>query len=240
MSNKISLAVTSYNRSNKTVRSFSNVLSDDRITEIIIVDDHSDEKTFKDLSSQINLLGHSKLKIHRNTKNLGAFLNKCRAIDLASNDWIILLDSDNIIDASYLDSLPTELDEKTFYLPSVAECSSRNLDYSRYSGKLLGIDDFRVLMHSQDPVDACLINTGNYLVNKHTYTSCVKACKNLINPLAVDVLYLLFLCFKNEKNFKLNVVPGLKYQHDITSNKSWYRQNASKSEKIALQLRSMI
>ena len=139
MSNKISLAVTSYNRSNKTVRSFSNVLSDDRITEIIIVDDHSDEKTFNDLSSQINLLGYSKLKIYRNTKNLGAFLNKCRAIDLASNDWIILLDSDNIIDASYLDSLPTELDEKIFYLPSVAECISPNLDYSRYSGKLLGL-----------------------------------------------------------------------------------------------------
>jgi|TARA_B110000305_G_C19465813_1_gene657856 glycosyltransferase involved in cell wall biosynthesis len=240
MSNKISLAVTSYNRSNKTVRSFSNVLSDDRITEIIIVDDHSDEKTFNDLSSQISLLGCSKLKIHRNTKNLGAFLNKCRAIDLASNDWIILLDSDNIIDVSYLDSLPTELDEKTFYLPSVAECSSPNLDYSRYSGKLLGIDDFRALMHSQDPIDLCLINTGNYLVNKRTYTSCVKACKNLINPLAVDVLYLLCLCFKNEKNFKLNVVTGLKYQHDTTSNKSWYRQNASESEKIAFQLRSMI
>jgi glycosyltransferase involved in cell wall biosynthesis len=240
MLNKISLAITSHNRSNKTIRSFSNVLSDDRITEIIIVDDHSDDKNFNDLSNQINLLKSPKLKIHRNTKNLGAFLNKCRAIDLTSNDWVILLDSDNIIDSNYLDSLPTELDSKTFYLPSVAECSSPHLDYSRYSGKLLGIDDFRGLMHSQDANDQCLINTGNYLVNKHTYTSCVKACKNPINPLGVDVLYLLCLCFRNEKDFKLNVVPGLKYQHDITSDNSWYTQNSFESQKISSQLRSMI
>jgi hypothetical protein len=95
-------------------------------------------------------------------------------------------------------------------------------------------------MHSQDANDQCLINTGNYLVNKHTYTSCVKACKNPINPLGVDVLYLLCLCFRNEKDFKLNVVPGLKYQHDITSDNSWYTQNSFESQKISSQLRSMI
>jgi glycosyltransferase involved in cell wall biosynthesis len=119
MLNKISLAITSHNRSNKTIRSFSNVLSDDRITEIIIVDDHSDDKNFNDLSNQINLLKSPKLKIHRNTKNLGAFLNKCRAIDLTSNDWVILLDSDNIIDIHYLPSWIARLSTCLVWLSAV-------------------------------------------------------------------------------------------------------------------------
>jgi glycosyltransferase involved in cell wall biosynthesis len=239
MLNKITLAITSYNRSSETIRSFHNVVNDDRVDEIIILDDHSKPSIFNDLSDQVQCIGSKKLKIHRNTENLGAFLNKYKAIDLASNDWVVLLDSDNIIGTDYLDSLPGELDSKTFYLPSLAKCNSPSLDYSRYSGRTLDIDDFRGLIYSKDSIDQCLINTGNFLVNKHTYTSCIESCKNPINPLGVDVLYVLCLCFRNEKNFKLNIVPGLKYNHDITSKDSWYTQNSFESQKISAQLRSM-
>ena len=42
----VTLAITTYNRIDMTVKSFAQVLDDPRITEIVIVDDHSTDQIF--------------------------------------------------------------------------------------------------------------------------------------------------------------------------------------------------
>jgi glycosyltransferase involved in cell wall biosynthesis len=137
----ISLCITTYNRPDLTIDSFVDVLYDNRISEIIIVDDFSDPKMYTALSVMIEGLRegggyqtgyHKKLKLHRNDENIGMSRNKAKAIELASNPWCILFDSDNIIDSSYLDALPEYLAPSVIYCPDFAK---PQFDYRKYSGQ---------------------------------------------------------------------------------------------------------
>ena len=74
--NKISLAITTYNRVEMTIKSFERVLDDERIDDIIIVDDHSLPEMYQKLSAKIDELMNPKIHLVRNEVNLGMSLNK--------------------------------------------------------------------------------------------------------------------------------------------------------------------
>jgi len=128
----ITLAIPNYNRSELVIESFTHVINDHRINEIIILDDFSDIKIYNDLNSKIQNINNPKIKLYRNDSNLGAFLNKKKSVILSNNDWIILLDSDNIINTDYIDTIIDKNDTKTIYSPSHAICSSSTLNYKSY------------------------------------------------------------------------------------------------------------
>jgi glycosyltransferase involved in cell wall biosynthesis len=98
---KISIAIPTWNRSEMTVQSFYEVYDDDRVSEIVIVDDASDMKIYEELKAMTDSL--SKVTLYRNLQNRDCYENKYTAVSYATNDWVILLDSDNKIDKSYLD-----------------------------------------------------------------------------------------------------------------------------------------
>jgi glycosyltransferase involved in cell wall biosynthesis len=56
----ISLCIPNYNRSNFVISSFLNILHDERINEIIISDDCSEEKIFNELSEELKKLAPKK------------------------------------------------------------------------------------------------------------------------------------------------------------------------------------
>ena len=72
----ITLSISNYNRTDWVIRSFINVINDDRISEIIICDDFSEIGNFEKLSQLINQLNSKKISLYRNDSNQGAFLNK--------------------------------------------------------------------------------------------------------------------------------------------------------------------
>ena len=80
------------------------------VDEIIISDDVSDYKIDID---------HPKVKIFYNEKNVGAFRNKYLSISRSSNEWVYLLDSDNIFPESSLSVLNNikELNPDVYYSP---------------------------------------------------------------------------------------------------------------------------
>lgn len=221
----ISVCITTFNRCERTIKSFISVVDDPRISEIIICDDCSEDLIFNELKSKINDLNNSKIKLFKNNKNKGAFLNKVESIKKCSNDWVALIDSDNEIDKSYIDNLPEDRDEKTFYLPSIAVCSSPNLNYSKYSGQSLGKNEFIGI------IDSALANTGNYFFNKNTYLEAIEKEPNLINPYGLCSLYPLWLSYKHIDNFKIKVVGGLHYKHGLDPD-SWFRANQNKSVQL--------
>lgn len=229
----ISLCIPNYNRSKFVISSFQNVLHDERINEIIISDDYSEEKIFNELSEELKKIGSKKIKLYRNTINKGAFLNKYESVRKASNEWIILLDSDNIIEVDFLDNLPREKRKDTLYLPCHAICESPNLDYSEFSDLIIGIGDYKSLANSSDPKKQCLLNTGNYFFNRDNYIKAVDNEKSIRDPYGVDVFYFIHLWFKLESLNKLKIVKNLKYYHTLHNGSeeesSWYIKTVRKS-----------
>ena len=67
-----SIAITSYNRSDLTIESFSKVYDHPLVSEIVIVDDASEQEHWVKLLSLIdNHPATNKIKVYRNEKNLG-------------------------------------------------------------------------------------------------------------------------------------------------------------------------
>jgi len=218
----ITICITTFNRCERTIKSFISVVDDPRVSEIVICDDCSEDLIFKKLKHKIETINNAKIKLFRNKENKGAFLNKVESIKKCSNDWVALIDSDNEIDKSYIDNLPEKKDNNTFYLPSIAVCSSPYLNFSKYAGKSLDKNAFCSI------IDKALANTGNYFFNKNTYLKAIEKETNLINPYGLCSAYPVWLCYKYIEKFKVEVVEGLHYKHGLGKD-SWYLANQNKS-----------
>ncbi len=201
----LSLCITNYNRYDLLLESFSQVLGDPRISEIIISDDHSDQQIYRKLFEKFE--GHRKVKVFRNAKNLGMSLNKRRAIELASNAWCILFDSDNVITPAYIDSLPEDFEEASFtiYCPSFAK---PHFDYRELEGEVINI--LNVHKQIRKPSLGMLLNTCNYVVNRERYLATFRENKEMKGT---DTKWFNYLHITSGGNFL--VVPGMHYQHRV-------------------------
>ena len=99
----LSFCVTTYNRFNLTIQSFEKILDDERVSEIVISDDCSTDGSYEKLVDFFK--GNEKVKIFRNERNVDCYVNKRIAIELATNKWCILGDSDNVFTKDYLDKI---------------------------------------------------------------------------------------------------------------------------------------
>lgn len=218
-SRKISLCLTTYNRSDLTARAFSQVLNHPNIDEVVIIDDNSELSHYTQLRYVLSKLGSSKVKLYRNSVNLDCYQNKKRAVELATNDWVILLDSDNVIDNNFIDVL---LRHNWHQNTILAPCSARpHFDYKGFCGIHITKAVFPNIMNMKS-FDA-LINTCNYFFNKREY---LRIHKSDINPHAADTCYFNY-CWIEAGNC-LFICDGLEYQHDV-HDKSHYKENNHKS-----------
>ena len=69
---KISLCITTYNRNAYLFKSFEQVINDDRIGEVVIVDDCSELGLYQHIAERCKY--NPKIKLFRNESNLGVFL----------------------------------------------------------------------------------------------------------------------------------------------------------------------
>lgn len=218
MNRKISICLTNYNRYDLLLKSFEQVLNDDRISEIIIVDDHSNAATIASL--QALHFTNGKVHIHYNDHNLGVYRNKKRSVELASNEWVIVFDSDNIMTPGYLDRIYSigKWDDHTSYLPAKAK---PKFNYSQFSG--MSFDRSNIAQWIRVGQMDCAINCMNYLTNRGQY---LKHWDPTVEPISADSIYVNYLQLKAGN--KLYVVPGLEYEHLIHAG-SHYVLNQHKS-----------
>src|SRR5688572_28640863 len=99
---KLSLCITTYNRYEMTIESFSKVLDDPRIDDIVIIDDASEDGSGLMLFNYFK--DNDKVRVILQATNKGMCKNKFDAIAFARNEWAIIFDSDNIIGPDYLDA----------------------------------------------------------------------------------------------------------------------------------------
>jgi glycosyltransferase involved in cell wall biosynthesis len=201
----ISLCITTYNRVDMTIRSFQRVATDPRISEIIVLDDGSDDQLYKELSEK--LIPFDKVQKFQMPKNSGVYAAKKQAITLAFNDWCIVFDSDNIIGPDYIDRLYEidKWDPSTSYLPSFAKPV---FDYRHFAGEVISRETVASYMDVR--MFDCLINTMNGFYNKNKYW---QAWDPKVEPLTADSMYMNYLLLSAGNS--LTVVPGLEYEHTI-------------------------
>jgi hypothetical protein len=223
----ISLAIPTHNRSDFVIESFIEVLDNPLIDEIIIVDDHSDVNIFMRLWNIKEKIGNNKIKLYRNEINLKPLLNKSKVVGKCKNDWVILLDSDNIIDNRYVDSISKlDLQEDIIYCPGILYtiekvywCTFNEFDYL--------IDKNIAKEKIEDGMFQTLLNTGNYFLNRKKYMDIVRFNSGEDLRLSNnDAMYFSYLWLLNGN--KIKVVPDLIYthrQHGGGVGGSWYANN---------------
>lgn len=201
----LSLAITTMNRFEMTVKSFEKVLHDDRIDDIVILDDASTDGSFQKLCDVFG--GEDKVRIIGRLTNGGMGRAKFEAIGYCRNPHVIIFDSDNTLDETYLDALdaisPHAFRDNLILMP---EAALPGFNFSRYAGQYINANNAKDYL--VDPMFRCAINCCNYVVPKDTYLKCYKEDTAVKGT---DTINFNYNWLKMKCQFF--VVPDMKYQH---------------------------
>ena len=97
---KFSIVITTYNRLNLLKRAIESALSQTLSCEVIVVDDCSLDDTQNYVQERCKSLinaGDKRLVYHRNSENIGHSKSVNAGVELATGDWIKLLDDDDYL-----------------------------------------------------------------------------------------------------------------------------------------------
>lgn len=221
---KISLCIPVYNRFELLLESFDKVKDDPRISEICIYSDGSNweynEKLCNNLVASKFLGGdyvfpqnitsiYPKLKLTVNSTNLGVHFAKRNAVAMASNPFVILFDSDNVISIDYLDILYSilEWDENMAYQPSYLY---PNFDFRDKEGLTVSKSNLQQVLNTPNNRLDTWGNAQNFFIHRDNY---LKVWEEGTNVNGNDSLWFFYLWMKAGKSMTL--VPNLKYFHRI-------------------------
>jgi len=244
MDRKITLAIPHYNNTNFILETISTSINDDRVSEIIICDDKSND--IDKLENILYEVNNSKIKLYKNEINLGCYHNKIETVSKCKNEWVILLDSDNVIKTDFIDILfnISEWDINTIYLPCWAitfpGVPSNNLDYRIYINQDINKDFY--LKNFNNNIFQCLINNCNYFLPKNTFMNCMNKFKDFHKREFMDVLdsAVLFTDWLHSDN-KFFIVNNLTYYHRLHPNSNYRLSPSHKHrEKVLKNLYSTI
>lgn len=190
------------------------------ISEIVICDETGEDAkqifdTFKD---------NPKIRVFVNEKRLGAYRNKEKAVSLAKNDFVCLMDSDNFAPESYFEAWFRHLngsapEEHMIYMPcrTIPQPNHDGFNFSKFSGKTFTKDTFKEL-HRDHPVGDTACNVGNYIVPKKMYIESIppSGLERFVDTCSpVDVLFKNYILWKNGASAVF--VPGMEYHHAVHS-----------------------
>ena len=230
---KISLCITNYNRNALLFKSFEQVINDDRISEICIWDDFSDSTLYSALLERVKYM--PKVRITRSEMNKGVYEAKFMAVQMASNEYCIIFDSDNVIDVSYIDKLySVNWFDKQILAPDFAYPT---FDYRNFAGTTY--NKTNVAPFAFRPGFDCLMNTMNFFVHKYSYLAVWQKKDGIKGADSIYFNYL-WLMAGNE----IHVLKGLEYFHRVeghgTEARSNFVNHAAESTPICKEIERQI
>jgi glycosyltransferase involved in cell wall biosynthesis len=215
----ISICIPTHERYELLLESFDKVVKDDRVGEIVIVDDFSSEENYNDVRNAVKWM--PKVKLYRNDKNLDCYRNKHEAISKATNEYCIILDSDNVIDKAFIDKIyQQEWEPETILAPDWA---MPTFDYTEFSG--LTVTRQNVADYMKKKFFTTCLNCMNYFVNRDKY---MEVWDGSVDPVTADSIFQNYNWLKS--GYKIKIVEGLRYFHRI-HNGSHYQNNNQRTEK---------
>jgi len=228
----VTVAIPHYNRGALIHQALHNALLDERVSEIVIVDDGSKPEQYELLKRNVEKFNATgKIHLHRREENRGAMWTKMECVEKASNPWVILLDADNSLFQSYLNevfALPA-WEKDTIYCPSRA---FPHFDFRELAGRTIDFEAACDLSRSGVLRRVYIINDGNYFLNRESYLETLQKLRDLRNDVA-DVMVVNYLWLSEGK--KLQVMPGATYCHRLSASSFWSRTaNSSRDRVLAL------
>ena len=220
------------------------------IDEIIINDDGSD------YGIDIN---HPKVKIFYNEKNVGAFRNKYLSISRSSNEWVYLLDSDNILPESSIEVVNKikNLNPNIYYSPIQLNLRDDGLDSSldgkkviyNFPEKLIDLDLAKkyfnenntnkhtlnsdiLLDYNSGRVIEWFLNTGNFFVNRNTYLKTMKFIFDDFSYKHIEADAVVFTAHWLMKGNKIEIVDNLCYTHRVRKQSYTHAVGSKNSESL--------
>ena len=216
----ISVCFTTWNRTNLLYEAVEPFLNDDRVSEIVISDDCSNENILSEVRERYSLT--AKVRVYKNDVNIDCYHNKAKAIERATNDWVCILDSDNIFSSNFIDRIENlwqaGLNDRTAYAPDFAR---PHFNFTHLSGKLLTKTTIAQQIH--DSSTQTLLNAMNYLVNRAEY---LRIFDRHITPVTSDSIYQNYRWL--DAGNSIYVVPEFQYEHRI-HDQSHYRLNVRRT-----------
>jgi glycosyltransferase involved in cell wall biosynthesis len=203
----ITVAVTNFNREQLLYESIEQILEDDRVSEVVISDDASEYGLYCRVVDHYK--AYPKVKIYRNEKNLDCYLNKHKAVSLASNEWVLLIDSDNVFSKGYIDIIfqYTPWDKDIILQPSFAR---PHFDFTNFDGVMVSKKNVSELMPQHQ--FQTLLNAANNFFNRKEW---LNVFVSSVDPVTSDSIFQNYNWLSND-NF-IHVVPGLHYEHRVSN-----------------------
>ena len=201
----ISVAFTNHNRTDLLFEAVAPFLIDERVTEIIISDDCSTEDNYHTIVWKYNDI--DKVKIFRNETNLDCYRNKRQAVKHATNEWVLLLDSDNIFDSNFIDVIfsQREWNKSWAYTPEFAK---PHFDFRDISG--VALSSANVFTYLEKGNCSTMLNAMNYFINREEF---LRVWDNSVDPVTSDSLFQNYNWLKGGNT--VYVTPGLQYEHRV-------------------------
>lgn len=212
---RIGISIPVFNRDDMLFASFEKVYDDPRIERITIVDDESDWAIYESIKEKCDKL--QKVSLIRNASNQDCYRNKYTSLCYSVPLWNILLDSDNVIDTSYLDRLfeIPEWDNDTIYTPAWA---MPHFDFRQFEGLTITKENVASLISVGN--FETLLNAANYFVNRDNY---IKIFDPNTDPVTSDSIYIAYRWLQSGR--RINVVPNLFYDHTVHFGSHYQTQN---------------
>jgi hypothetical protein len=208
----ISVAIPHYQRGKKIHVTLKNILKDKRIKEIVILDDGSSREEFQKLVDNLSHFS-GKIKLFRREENIGILRTKIQIVSLCTNEWVILLDSDNSIFSQYLNAifrLP-KWNENTIYCPDFAY---PNFDFRGLSGEII---DFQKFSNLNVQRFGAFMNDGNYFFNKINFLNALLPYSDF--KALADVIFANYVWLSQDN--KLEVLHNAPYFHRVHPGSIW-------------------
>lgn len=226
---KITLAIPFYNTSQYFTDCIKYALDDDFVSEIVVNDDCSSENHFENLINIIQSLRSEKIKLYRNSINLGAFRNKYLTVSKCSNSWIYLLDSDNHpFEESYqiIKSI-SDADSMIVYSPQHLYCKNDGVekyevisDYD-FPHDLIGVEESKDLIFKRTKWFDWFFNSGNYILNRDIYIDALKEPYENKDTALLDADTAASFYFLLKYGVQFKVIKNLAHHHRLRKDSTW-------------------
>ena len=222
---KLSLCIPTKDRFDKflyiNLPKYIDYLNQGIIAEIVICDE-----TGSDYEKIVNKYGNGNgngnntnadtFRIYKNDTVLGVFLNKLKVCNLANNNYIALIDSDNFADETYFQTAKEYICSQNITQDCIlSPCYPRPIfkDIQQYAGKIFTKDTVKEYLH-YIPCHI-LMNTGNFVLTKNIVENIQYDASLLYHTTACDVMYFNLLAFQQFPELKFHIVNGMEYNHVV-------------------------
>lgn len=228
----ISVAIPTYNRSAYLWDCIKSFIDSDFIGEIIISDDGSNDNQYYSMCNIVSKLKTDKIKIFRNHKNQGAFVNKYISVSKCSFDWVYLFDSDNWIDRGILQIIENiDYSKKdTCFAEEKLFATDGNIVNFSYEDKIIDLNIAKKYIKNKVFRFDWFLNNGNFIVNKEQYLNTQKDFfESKIYHGTIDVFLFSYYWFKYKNKYE--IVDGLYHHHRIHES-SYFMENYEENMKL--------